>query len=725
MDWHPQAKGILSDGDYASLIQIYEHLIEGDESVYLDYLYLGLAYLLNQQEEEAQATWLYALAQAEDIGDEGGAAELTQILSIEADRQQKLASFDTCWIIRQCLKEFAPNNLDNLFALIELSLETREFQPDLLEQFQVSDLLNADILVADIDPACLQTLLQQILQHPASATLDFALLCKKFMPLSDWEMAIVNTATRVGYFDNNYHYAIELILFSLNHCPDSLRSLEHLPRFYVKVAEFREAIAAAQRFYDSAQTLPHQFVANALLLDALLRAGDWQNLMPVVNLHENLVHQFIEQRSLDLSLGVVQSLLVKSSLFQYIADQAETTRTLVNEAAKLFCENIYAQNNFIVPFHQVPLQTSKKLKIGYIAHTLTDHSVGWLSRWLFHHHNRERFEIHIYLMGQSSQDSMFQTFFAPKVDAVVEYEKQLKTMAEHISRDQIQILVDLDSTTSDYTCTVLALKPAPVQVTWLGFDAPGLSTVDYFLADPYVLPKDAQSYYQEKIWRLPQTYIAVDGFEADVPSLHRDDLGIPADAIIFFSAQTGYKRHPETIRLQMQILKQVPGSFFLIKGVSDERATQALFKEIAQEQGVACERLRFLAQDKTCFAHRANLQIADVILDTYPYTGATTTLEALWMGIPLVTRVGKQFAARNSYAFLTNVGTTEGIASSAEEYVKWGVRYGTDEALRQKVAWQLRQSRHTSPLWDARKFTQEMENAYEQMWQIYIENVAP
>jgi predicted O-linked N-acetylglucosamine transferase (SPINDLY family) len=725
MDWQPEAKISLYNGDDANLVQIYERLVEGDESGYLDYLYLGLAYLLNQQEEEAQTTWLYALAQAEDIGDQEGSAKLTQILSIEAERQKEFAALNKCWMIRQYLKEFDPNNLDNLFALIELSLETKEFHPGLLEQLQVSELLKTDISVADIDTARLQKLLQQVLKHPASATLDFALSCKKYIPLSDWEIAIVNIATRVGYFENNYRYAIELIQFSLNHCPDSLRSLEHLPRFYVKVAEFKEAIAAAKRFYEVAQTLSHQLVANALLLDALLRAGDWQNLTPVANLHENLVHQLIEQRSLDLSLGVVQGLLVKSSLFQYIADRPETTRSLVNSAAKLLCDNLYAQNDFVVPFHQVPLQTSKKLKIGYIAHTLTDHSVGWLSRWLFHHHDRERFEIHIYLMGQSSQDQMFQTFFAPKVDAVVEYEKQLKMMAKHISRDQIQILVDLDSTTSDYTCTVLALKPAPIQVTWLGFDAPGLSTVDYFLADPYVLPKDAQSYYQEKIWRLPQTYIAVDGFEVDVPTLHRDDLEIPADAIIFLSAQTGYKRHPETIRLQMQILREVSGSFFLIKGLSDEQTTQALFKDIAREQGVAPERLRFLAQDKTSFAHRANLQIADVILDTYPYTGATTTLEALWMGIPLVTRVGQQFAARNSYAFLTNVGVTEGIASSAEEYVDWGVRFGTDEALRQKVVWKLRQSRHTSPLWDAQKFVREMENAYDQMWQIYLENAVP
>jgi len=118
--------------------------------------------------------------------------------------------------------------------------------------------------------------------------------------------------------------------------------------------------------------------------------------------------------------------------------------------------------------------------------------------------------------------------------------------------------------------------------------------------------------------------------------------------------------------------------------------------------------------------HRANLGIADVVLDTYPYNGATTTLETLWMCIPLVTRVGQQFAARNSYTMMMNAGVTEGIAWTDEEYVEWGISLGKDAALRQQISWKLRQSRQTSPLWNAQQFTRDMEKAYEQMWEIYL-----
>jgi predicted O-linked N-acetylglucosamine transferase (SPINDLY family) len=271
-------------------------------------------------------------------------------------------------------------------------------------------------------------------------------------------------------------------------------------------------------------------------------------------------------------------------------------------------------------------------------------------------------------------------------------------------------------------CETLAIKPAPIQVTWLGWDASSVPTIDYFIADPYVLPEDAQNYYSEKIVRLPQTYIAVDGFEVAVPDLRRDQLDIPMDAIIYFTAQRGYKYNPHTAELQLQILKQVPNSYFLIKGMADQESLQTFYAEIAESVGVDCDRLKLLPQSATEATHRANLRIADVVLDTYPYNGATTTMETLWMGIPMVTRVGQQFAARNSYTMMINAGITEGIAWTDEEYVEWGIKLGTDENLRQQIAWKLRMNQRTAPLWNAKQFTRDMENAYEKMWLNYTEN---
>jgi predicted O-linked N-acetylglucosamine transferase (SPINDLY family) len=129
-----------------------------------------------------------------------------------------------------------------------------------------------------------------------------------------------------------------------------------------------------------------------------------------------------------------------------------------------------------------------------------------------------------------------------------------------------------------------------------------------------------------------------------------------------------------------------------------------------------------LGKDPDETTHRANMQIADVMLDSFPYNGATTTLETLWLGIPLVTRVGEQFAARNSYTFMLNAGLTAGIAWTAEEYVDWGVKFGNSAELRQQVAGQLLDARSTAPVWNARQFTQDMEQAYREMWERSQEN---
>jgi len=156
----------------------------------------------------------------------------------------------------------------------------------------------------------------------------------------------------------------------------------------------------------------------------------------------------------------------------------------------------------------------------------------------------------------------------------------------------------------------------------------------------------------------------------------------------------------------------LPSKFSKIKLISS-------FVNLAQQEDIAPERLHFLGASPSEEMHRANLSIADVILDTYPYNGATTTLEALWLGIPLVTLVGKQFAARNSYSFMLNAGISEGIAHTHQEYIEWGVRFGQNEQLRATVHWKLFKNRQNSPLWNAQLFSKQMESAYLAMWQRY------
>jgi predicted O-linked N-acetylglucosamine transferase (SPINDLY family) len=450
-------------------------------------------------------------------------------------------------------------------------------------------------------------------------------------------------------------------------------------------------------------------------------AGDWQGVDEQVNLHRQLLADVIQASPRDLHLGQNQTLVISSFFLPYIEDNPRTNKLLQNQLATIYQQNVQP---IVAKAELEELSLSKKvgyLRIGYIGSTLRSHSVGWLSRWLMHHHDSQSFQVFLYCLNTNKEDTFNHQWFRNKVNITSYLNGSAEEVAAQIKADAIDILIDLDSLTYDITCLVMAHKPAPVQVSWLGWDSTGIPAVDYFIADSYVLPDDAQDYYSEKIWRLPQTYLAVDGFEIGIPTLRREDLDIPADAVVYLSGQSGYKRHPECVRAQMQIIKAVPNSYFLIKGMSDAATIQNFFGKLATEVGISLDRLRFLDRDRDEPTHRANLSIADIVLDTFPYNGATTTLETLWMGIPMVTQVGQQFAARNSYTFMLNAGIEEGIAWSQEEYIEWGIKLGLDQELRDKIAGKLRSGRTTAPVWNAKQFTLDMEDAYRQMWAIYQE----
>ncbi|MBZ8180324.1 O-linked N-acetylglucosamine transferase, SPINDLY family protein [Oscillatoria salina] len=721
MNFLQQAETLLSEDNYQELINFCEQNIETDENNTASYWYLGLAYLLSGEEEVAQTTWFLALAQATPDTEAKWIQELVQILTKEAERQKELNHQEISWLIRQHLREIAPNYLENVLYLLELSLEINNFSDELLQDWHLTELLTKH-QPGDIDSKLLLKIIIQFLEFPSAETLKFVEACLPYIQKpAEFIYPAIKTATQIAHKYHEPKFAARLMELCLQLEPNNLDPQKHLSSFYLKAGCYQEAIQVAKDLYKRCHSLNSKLVANHELLKVLLSAGAWGEAAPVAKNHKSLLLSIFEKHQTTAQPEVVRnSIIVDTSFLPYLQDRPEEDRWFQNQVAQIFQENLQAlRPDLFKQSWSNNLAKSRRLKIGYLASTLRSHSVGWLSRWLFHYSDAESCQTYLYLINQNLENPFTQNWFVEKVDTVRSFGVDTAAIATQIREDEIDILVDLDSVTLDTTCTVMALKPAPIQVTWLGWDASGLPAIDYFIADPYVLPKNAQEYYRETIWRLPQTYVAVNGFEIGIPTLRRDRLNIPEDAVVYLSSQRGFKRHPETTRLQMRILKNVDNSYFLIKGTADKETIQKFFTEIAEAEKVDPRRLIFLDIDRDEYTHRANLQIADVVLDTFPYNGATTTLETLWLGIPLVTRVGKQFAARNSYAFMTNVGVTEGIATTAEEYVEWGIRFGTDESLRQKVAWKLQKSRQTSPLWNAKQFTREMENAYRQMWQRY------
>jgi predicted O-linked N-acetylglucosamine transferase (SPINDLY family) len=723
IDLQQQTRELLASNKYSQISSLYEDAIAIEPEVISHYWHLGLAYLLQGYEEEAQTTWMLALAEVDSEEAEQLAEELIKILDTEAKRQASIEQFKTSWLIRNHIREIAPTFVNNLLHLIQIAIDLDELTPGNLNDWQVATTLE-QTASEKIDLFLLFDVLKKLIEFPVPETLAFAEACRPFY-IEESGVFIDNlmvVAVRIANQSHRPDFAASLAEICLKSNANHSETLRHLSIFYCNSAQYQKSRETAQKFFDNCNDKMCQIQGSYLILRSILSAGAWlETIDTLTQRHSALVTELVTNPPETLSLGIAKYLFPANYFLPYLADNPQETRRLQNKIGALSQKNIQAAYaDFVALPYNTQQQENRKLKIGYVAHTLREHSVGWLSRWIFKHYNREEFHTTLYLIYQEPHDH---EWFKKQVDCVHNFRGDGQKIAEQIKIDGIDILVDLDSITLDTTCEVMTLKPAPIQVTWLGMDASGIPAVDYYIADNYVLPENAQEYYSEKIWRLPNSYVSVDGFEVGVPTLRRTELGIPDDAVIYFSAQQGFKRHPDTVRLQMQIIKQVPNSYFLIKGKSDNKAMEEFFTQIAESERVEAERLKFLARDESELVHRANIGIADVVLDTYPYNGATTTLETLWIGVPIVTRVGEQFAARNTYTFMKNVGVTEGIAWTDAEYIEWGVRLGKEPVLRQQIAWKLRQSRQTSPLWDAKQFTREIEKAYKQMWQNYVDNL--
>ncbi|NEN89893.1 MAG: O-linked N-acetylglucosamine transferase, SPINDLY family protein [Okeania sp. SIO3H1] len=732
-NWQQQATQCLLNGEYAKGASFYEAAIAKEPEVKSHYWHLGLMLILQEQEVEAQTTWLLAMADGEAEEIELWTAELAEVLETEAERREVINDIPIAWALRQHLREISPRDADNLLRSLQLSIKINNYRKEELSSSGIIELLQSDVGI-ELNTELLMQLLRDILDYAPLDSESFQLAKACIPHVQDTQVFIdilVNAALKISLLLGKPEQAAELTELGLPLEPENTRLLLQIATFHQNAGNGDQGIEFAKQCYDLLKEIPEQVFASHIIIRGLMHAGRGHSTEAkiVLKQHESLLSSLIDLQPKELKQTVALHLFSAGFYFPYVRDNPVANYYLRHKISEICQKNIeiYAKKKLeelkAKNLSRSKIKTATKpLKIGYLSHCLRTHSVGWLARWLFEYYNREKFHFYTYLINSRGRNDYLQDWYVQRSYRAYEFTVGSSEILDTIYEDDLDILIDLDSITLDVCCELISLKLAPIQATWLGWDTVGLPAVDYFIVDPYVLPDNAQDYYSEKIWRLPQTYIAVDGFEVSIPSVRRDDFGVSGDAVIYLTAQSGYKYNLDTIRLQLKIIKEVPDSYLFIKDLLKNRELiQDSLNQLAEEEGINPDRIKFMPRVNLSETHRANLGIADVVLDTYPYNGATTTMETLWMCVPIVTRVGEQFAARNSYTMMMNAGITEGIAWSDEEYVEWGIRLGKDEKLRQEISWKLRKSKQTAPLWNAKQFTREMEKAYEGMWQKYIE----
>lgn len=356
------------------------------------------------------------------------------------------------------------------------------------------------------------------------------------------------------------------------------------------------------------------------------------------------------------------------------------------------------------------LDPERILRIGYLSSDLNNHSVAYFLEGVLASHDHRQFHITCYADGPIDDDMTVRLrdaadnwrAIAGMTDAV---------LSTHIREDRIDVLIDLAGHTADNRLTLFSRRAAPIQVTWIGYPATtGLSEMDYRLTDQRADPVgESDRWHSEKLLRLPRGFLCYTP-PPDCPEVAAEKSAGP---VIFGSFNNLSKLTPPTIELWARLLNSLPASRLLLKArqLADEAVQDTLVDSFGKF-GIAPERLQFHSRTQSRREHLELYSEIDIALDTFPYCGATTTCEALWMGVPVVTLIGARHAGRVGASLLTAANLSNWIASSEDEYVA----IATDLAKNRPLRATLRRNLAQSALTDATSFTETYEQVLREIW---------
>jgi predicted O-linked N-acetylglucosamine transferase (SPINDLY family) len=503
-----------------------------------------------------------------------------------------------------------------------------------------------------------------------------------------------------------------------------------LGRLYSSIGKDRQALEFYLKANTQAptdQTYIHNIVVANMRLDDFLSAYHYALKLDFSLKRSALVHYLISILCEWTNYKELSESILNSKGFDVSVTSWDLLR--ISDSAKLqyeFTKNLVHKNfpkslALGLDFKQTP---GRKIKIGYFSPDFRNHAVMHLAAEIFLTHDRNLFEVHAFSMhpGHTLEEkNNLKNYFDYLYEINELSDLQVTEMVRGLG---IDIAVDLTGNTRDLRTGIFALRAAPVQVNYLGYTGTmGAEYYDYIIADPVVIPPEHQAFYTEKLVYLNSFMPRQLKLSPSPKIINRAMYGLPPEGFVFCCFNKSFKFNPEVFDSWLNILKSVPLSVLWFNGLSSEAAKN--LKNFATERQIDPLRLVFSAPIVDISDHLARHQLAGLFLDTYPYNAHTTASDALWSGLPVITRMGNSFASRVAASLLTAIDLPQLITHSIKDYESLAISLAHNPKRLSELKSELKNNIKTKRLFDMKRYMREYEAALIQMHQRTVNHQVP
>ena len=390
------------------------------------------------------------------------------------------------------------------------------------------------------------------------------------------------------------------------------------------------------------------------------------------------------------------------------------------KVAKQFSKNILISHDY----KKKNRSADNKIKIGYFSADFNKHAVSRLIYKMLILHNKKKFKIFSYAYGFDKEDDLHNL-----IKREVDVYRDIREINDHdvallAKKDELDIAIDLQGYTDKSRLSIFANKVAPIQINYLGYPGSmGAEYIDYIIADKNLIPEKNYKFYSEKVIFMPHNYqVQNDELKMSKNPPSKEDLGLPKDCFVFCAINNTYKISPNIFDIWMRLLTKVKKSVLWLLD-NGPVSNKNLLNE-AKARGIKENRLVF-AERKSFEKYLAQLKYADIYLDTFTYNAGATASNVLWMGIPIVTKIGNSYSARMASSLLKSIDLPELITTSSEAYEKLALDLSTNPEKLKIIKKKLKMNLKNKPLFNTKMFTKHFENGLERVFKNYMDGNNP